>query len=114
MTVLVFSNRRDLLGISLANWRIYTWAAHRHCHSEDTSRCFGLQFGAVEYSGSPSVLVLPQRTAWLVFHLLADVVPLSLGYYFFSETSVQVLLLLSLVFGGNLRLCPLVCFCILQ
>lgn len=50
----------------------------------------------MEYSGSPSVLALPQRTTWLVFRLLADVVPLSLGYFFYLEISVQVLLLLSL------------------
>lgn len=49
----------------------------------------------MEYSESPSVVALPQRTAWLAFHVLADVVPLSLGY-FYLEISVQVLLLLSL------------------
>ena len=97
-TVLIFSNSRNLLCMSMANWiSVSTWGAPRPYRFGEISLFFGLHFEATQYCSCSHPVALPQKAALFVSHaLFAGIFPHGLGHFFYFETSVEHSLLPSL------------------
>lgn len=70
--------------------------APRPYHFGETSLSFGLHFEGPQYCSCSHSVDLPQKAALFGSYLAAGIFPHGLGYFFYFETSVELLLLLSL------------------
>lgn len=103
--VLVFSSSRNLLCISMAHWMsISTWGAHDHFG--EISLCFEMYFEATQCRSCSHPGAQLLKAALFVSHYSLMI----LSFWDLSGTFFYCHLFL----GSSLRLCLLVCFCILK